>query len=120
MSLSKDDILNCNDLELESLEIPEWKNKESGDQTIFIKSLEDAVIKKCYSQNKTKGDNYNIDLDLIALSVCDENGNLIFDNKKDIPALGKKNNAVIRRIVKRILDINGLAEEGQREIEKNL
>jgi len=112
MALTRDQILNSNDIHVKEVQVPEW-----GD-SVFIKQLtraqQDEYLQRQYGATRLKQDNrakaqeisdvniYGHDAYLCACGICDEEGKPLF-KASDIDALRKKNGAAIGRIAAEIL-----------------
>jgi hypothetical protein len=97
MSLNKQDILQADDVVKELVHVPEW----GGD--VYVRNMtgdgrdewETHVIGL-----REEGKRLNmrgVRAKLASLTVCDENGNLLF-SKEDIDALGKRSAAALQRV----------------------
>lgn len=112
--LTKEDILACDDLERERVEVPEWsRNGEAAH--VFVRVLTGAEIKVL--QDKAVGK--DLDPAQIALfSICGEEGHRLFADS-ELPLLAKKSQRALTRIVEASLRVNGLDEKGREELEGN-
>jgi hypothetical protein len=116
--LSREQILNKNDIEVKQIPVPEW----GGD--VFIRQLtrgeQDTYLKRQYGETRLKQDSkaknqdisavniYGHDAFLVSCGVCDEDGKPLF-KAEDIEALKKKNGAVIGRLAVEIVKFSGMA-----------
>ena len=97
MALTRDDILNCDDVQIVKLSVPEWGGH------LYVKSMagedrdawEAAQIGGTATKPKVKLDNMRATL--AAHTVCDESGKLLFA-VADIVLLGKKSSAALERV----------------------
>lgn len=107
MSL-KDKILAAKDLKIEAVECPEWG------VTVYVRvmtgSQRDAYEFALSTRQKTGqlGDNFRADL--LAKTLCDERGELVF-SESDVSALGGKNAIVLERLVRVARRLNKLEED---------
>lgn len=112
--LTKEQILNCDDLKLERVEVPEW----GGD--VFVRTLsgkERDQIDSFIVESKKDSSYPGFRALLCAFSICDENGTSLF-TRADLEALEQKNAVVLQRIFDAALRLNGMsAEEARRKKE---
>lgn len=103
--LSRDDILNVNDIAVEELPVPEWGG------SVFVKTLtaeeRDLIEAQLVKINPNNGATASIKMDkLRALcafyGICDAEGKRIFTNTKDIDLLAKKSAAALDRVVSKV------------------
>ena len=118
MSLNKQQILSISP-RLKKVEVPEW-----GD-TVFIRPLtvlEHAKLADLGTKYE-KGSNVdrmkNGTMRLVQWSVCDEQGNQLFETA-DIEALMNKPTSAFLRLQDEILALSGMTGESRKELEKNL
>lgn len=116
--LSKDKILNSDDLQTEIVHVPEW------DGDVMVCSLtgvqrdhfEETIVRK---RGKNIDVNmHNLRAKLVALSVVDKDGSRIFTDA-DAIALGKKNASAIQRIYDVAARLSGLSKDDVEELVKN-
>lgn len=116
--LTKEAILQAQDLPFEDVEVPEWGG------TVRIRTLtgterdafESSVARK---QGKDVIMNYkNIRAKLVALTVVDGEGNRLFDDD-DAKELGKKSANVLDRLFEVAQRLSGLRDEDVEELAKN-
>lgn len=107
----KDQILAANDKPIEKLFVPEW-NLDVYIQV--ISAGERLAIEDAYNSKREK--------DIMSLTVayclCDENGNRIFDPKKDISLLSQKSANALLTIFKAASKLNKMREDDVDELEK--
>lgn len=116
--LGKEEILSANDLNYDTVDVPEWGGK------VRIKML--SGMERDSFDNSTiivEGKNVrmnskNIRAKLCALSIVDEKGKRLFD-ERDVIALGKKSAIALDRVYEAAQRLNGMGKELE-EIEKNL
>jgi hypothetical protein len=106
--LSKEQILAADDLPRETVAVPEW----GGD--VIVQVMSAAVSEAVF--NAAKGDNANFAIIMLASSLVDESGKLLF-TVDDIAAMKAKNSKVLTELVKVCSRINFLDEAAA---EKNL
>lgn len=116
-ALNKQAILSINDCSRKEVFVPEWHG------SVFLKSFnghEREQFETCMIARRKK-DSFNlVDLraELLTLTLCDENGELLF-SKEDVSALSKKSGAVLDRLFEEAGAMNGLSIAGAEEIRKN-
>ena len=94
--LTREQILAATDIKIEAVDVPEWGG------VVYVRNLKGRARDKFEgSRFRMKGDKVEILHDntranLLALSLCDEQGTLIF-TEADIVELGEKNAAVLDR-----------------------
>ena len=114
--LTKDAILNAQDLQRVEVEVPEWggtvwiRTLTGNQRDVFEASLMKANGK---TQNLT-----NVRGRFAALVVCDESGTQMF-NDAEAMKLGEKSAAALNRIWDAGTQLNGIGEEAVKELEKN-
>ena len=118
-ALSRDDILNADDLVSEAVKVPEWNG------IVYIRTMtgkerdqfESSLVRMngVSLADITK----NLRARLVCLTAVDEKGELIFTTK-DIDALGDKNSKALDRLYDVAERINGLTEKDVKALEENL
>lgn len=101
------------DLHVTSINVPEW----NFDVYVRMLSGDDIdAIGTAYQVTKDKSGvvaaNNAFTDELLVRSLCDEDGNQLFDIT-ELPSLKKKNGEALKRIVKESLRLNRLDKEGQ-------
>ena len=95
--LSRQDILDADDILKELVEVPEWGG------SVWVKGMTGSVRGKFEASiielrgQKTITDISNMREKLAAATICDEDGKLLF-SEKDIKALGEKSALALQRI----------------------
>jgi len=110
--LSKDDILNAVDLQTATVDVPEW----GGEVTIQGMTGKTREIFETMAADQSGANDSNIRAHLAALSIVDENGDLMF-SEDDVKALGEKSYLALDRVFKASQKLNAL--DSVEEIEKN-
>jgi len=116
--LSRDEILNKDDIQQENVSVPEW------DGDVIVRGLngydrdryEESMVErrgKSFSTNLE-----NIRARLVSLCVVDAEGKRIFADE-DIPALGKKSGAALERVFEVARKLSGLRNEDIEELAGN-
>lgn len=113
--LSKKDIFSKKDVQTKTINVPEW----DGEVIISTMSgfardkFEASILNKKGTYNPT-----NIRAKLVAASVVDEKGELLF-NENDLVKLGGKSCAALDRIFIEAQKLNGLGDAEVEELAKN-
>ena len=113
--LSRDDILNANDLKTETVQVPEW----GGEVNVrtMTGAERDAFESKIVGKNG--GVNMqNIRARLVSLTMVDENGDRIFSDD-DVKELGRKSAAALDRVFTAAQGLNKISDEDVEELAKN-
>lgn len=120
--LTKAQILAAEDLTTELVEVPEWGGE------VLVRSLTGQARDQYEADflliDTSKGKpSYDMDLEnararLVALSVVDEAGRLLFDDD-DVRELGKKSALALDRVYATAKRISGLSDEDVEELRKN-
>lgn len=115
--LTKDDILKTADLKIKEIDIPEW-----GGQVCLkvISSLDRDRYESWYVSAERSGNYEKARSLLVAMSLCDDKGVLLFNPKdsNDLAAIGNKNSLIIDRIWAEARKLNGI-DGGEKDKEKN-
>lgn len=119
MALSKQQILEADDLPREEVEVPEWggsiwiRTMTGVERDFFEQSVIGSHLNGNNRQNLT-----NVRARLVVLTAVDENGIRLFE-EKDADELGKKSSAVLDRLFAVAQRLNGLSRDDIEELEKN-
>ena len=118
--LSKDDILNADDLPMEEMIIPEW-----GDKKLYVATLNAKEMDEYTSSNvsideegKTVQNMKNFRARLCVLCIRNVNRKQMFDIS-EAKKLGKKSSSVVNRIFNKAQEINGLGVVAVKKLEEN-
>lgn len=109
MSL-RDQILAAVDLKVEPLEVPEWGC------TVYLKEMTGAARDRF--ESTFQKDRSNFRARLAALTLCDEQGNLLF-TEADVKALGEKSVGALQRVWDAALKVNAFTDQDVDDLEKN-
>lgn len=119
MTLSKDQILEANDLRSEEIAVPEWggsvrvRTMTGSDRDAFESSmmtlLQDGTRRPNLADMRAK---------LVALTVVDDVGTRLF-TLDDVPVLARKSAAALDRVYQAAQRLNGLNQQAEGEAEKN-
>ncbi|MFA5170425.1 MAG: hypothetical protein WC426_02585 [Sulfuriferula sp.] len=100
--LNKDQILAAQDLQRETVAVPEWGGE------VIIQALSAEQSEALVKSNNNNSDNFAVAL--LALSLVDESGTPLFTTDS-INELKKKSATVISALVKLCTKMNGLDKE---------
>jgi len=113
--LTRDQILAADDLPRELVKVPEWGGE------VYVRTMtgieRDRWEIQVVASNK-KSSPENIRAMMAALTVCDENNNLLF-TQDDVEALGKKSAAALDRVLQAAMSLNQISQSAVEELEKN-
>lgn len=116
--LNRDDILNAKDIETEEVKVPEWGG------SVLVRTMTGAgrdAFEQGIVASRVENKQKNIETiraRMVALSVVDESGNLLFTDE-DIPALGKKSAKALDRVYSVCSRLNALLDGDVEELAKN-
>jgi len=121
MTLTKEQILQADDLEIEVVEVPEW-----GGQ-VNIRALtgrERDNLEASVTRTNAKGEMIGMNLDnlrarLIAMSMVDDDGRLMFASRAEVLALGGKCGKILNRIFEVAQRLSGITPEDVEKLTKN-
>lgn len=118
MLLSKDQILNADDLKFEDIDVPEW----GGSVRISVMSASDRDSYEASTfkmvGKEVKPDMTNARAKLVSRCAIDEDGKLLFTTA-EVEKLGKKSASALDRLVNAARRINGMGEESIEDAVKN-
>jgi hypothetical protein len=114
--LTRDQILGANDLKVETVEVPEWGG------SVQVRTLtgkdRDAFVESLPTNPDGTTDPKNYRSALLAFTIVDENGELLF-SEEDVNALGNKSATAIMRVFAVANKLNGISASAVKEEEKN-
>lgn len=116
--LSREAILAADDLKTETVPVPEWGG------SVTVRGLSVRALVKWQAkfgfglEEDGQGSREDIAPSLVALSVIDEAGGLMF-SEDDVEALGAKSPSSIQTVFDACLRVNGLAPGADADAEKN-
>ncbi len=119
MTLNKDQILEANDLQSETVDVPEWhgsvrvRTMTGADRDAFEASMITTLVDGTRKPNMT-----NMRAKLVALTVVDESGALVFD-VADVDRLSLKSASALERVFAAAQRINGLGAQAEEISAKN-
>lgn len=117
--LTREQILEAQDLQTEVVEVPEWGGsvKVQGMTGRERDAFEAEILEqrgKKFSVNLL-----NVRAKLVAVSLVNGDGSRIFADR-DIAALGKKSAAALDRVYSVAQELSGISDEDAEELAKNL
>lgn len=117
--LTRDQILAATDMRIEEVDVPEWGG------SVFVRNLNGRARDKFESSRYKVSQDGKVELihdntraTLLALSLCDEVGTLLF-SIADVQALGEKNGATLDRLFEVAQRLSGLRTKDAEEKLKN-
>jgi hypothetical protein len=109
VALSKAAILAANDIKVSApVPVPEWNGE------VYIKTLlgtERDQFEDAISDKKTRRTQEM----LLVMTLCDENGKRLFDDK-DVEALAEKSSLVTARLFEKAWDLNGFSAKAGEQL----
>jgi hypothetical protein len=118
-NLSRNDILNVDDLKTEKVEVPEW------DGVVWVKTMTgaerdefDGTLVNVGADGVKRTNLKNYRARLVQVSCVDKDGKMLF-SPGDIPALGKKSAAGLDRIFVVAARLNAIGSDELKALEKN-
>lgn len=103
--LTRDDILNVDDLPRKAVEVPEWGG------TVYVRALTGGERDKL--ERMIASDSVNR-ASLAAMALCDTDGKRLF-SEEDVKKLATKSGTALERIVSATLSFNALTAEGEED-----
>jgi len=113
-NLTRDDILNADDIKTEKVEVPEW----GGDVFIRTMSAKEGDDFGASLIEGKKTNLSNVRAKFCALVIVDDKGKTLF-SEKDVRALGKKSSRALERIFTAAQKLNGMTPEDVEDMVKN-
>jgi hypothetical protein len=114
--LTRDSILNADDLKRELVNVPEWNG------TVYVRVLtgaqRDCIDQMLYANRTGKDPIKNIRATYLAASLCDDTGALLF-KPEDIAALGEKSAAALDRLFAVVQRLNKIGPKDLEEAKGN-
>lgn len=116
MLLTKAEILAAADVPHEEVDVPEWGGMVRV-QTMTGEAR-DRYEQAVFDSKSGKARLENIRAKLVAASIVDENGDLVFSDE-DIKALGRKSAKALDRVFEAARRLSGLTDQDVEELAKN-
>lgn len=115
--LSKQQILEAQDIKIEEVEVPEWGG------SVYVKVMNatqrDEFETFVYNR-QDQGDLRGMRLLLCKVCLCDAEGNQLFESAEDVKALGSKSGGALMVIFQAAMKLNAMRKEDIGGIEENL
>lgn len=117
MSLTKEQILNANDLPVEEVEVPQWGG------SVFVRTMtaseRDTLEGEQIAARKSGNTEFaDIRARIGARCIVDADGKRLF-SETEIGLLGQKSSAALDLIFEAAQRLNGMSDEDIEELEKN-
>lgn len=116
--LTKDQIFKADDLKTEVIEIPEWGGAVRV--ATMTGAGRDAFERSVWGADGQSRDLNNLRAKMVAATVVDDRGRLLFDSVEDVERLSVKSGAALDRIFAVARRLNRISPEDMEELEKNL
>ena len=121
MALTKEQILEAQDIQREEVEVPEWGG------TVYVKALtaaerdqyESTIIEFGMDGKPRKMRLDKIRTLLAAMTICDEDGARIFKDS-EIAAIGGKSAAALERVIEVAQRLSGISQNDVEELADGL
>ncbi len=116
--LTREEILQVQDLPVEDVHVPEWGGwvRVRGLTAEERDRLEASILEGQGKHTRVKME--NVRAKLVAMTVVDEEGNRLFTDE-DVAALAKKSATAMQRVFDVAMRLSGLTEEAMEELAKN-
>jgi len=115
MVLSKDQILQADDLKKETVDTPEW----GGDVLVReLRGRERDAFEEGSMDSKRNISMANMRARLVAMSAIDEEGQRLFSNK-EAAELGDKSATALNRLFEVCCRLSGITSDDVEKLEKN-
>jgi len=117
-TLTREQILNAEDLETREVNVPEWGGK------VMLKTMTGAERDAWESRIPLQTADKKIDIKemkacLLVLCIRDPKTSAFLFTEKDVPELNKKNSSVLDRLWQIASEMNGIGNKELEEIRKN-
>jgi len=111
--LTREEILDCQDLKIERLDVPEWGGY------VYVRSMT-ASERDAWEGRLIESKNKVPEMRSMLASelVCDENGKGVF-TPDDLQALGRKSGAALDRVFDKVQQLNKVSEKDLEELAGN-
>lgn len=117
--LSKAQILATEDLKTETVSVPEWNGEVIiSSMTGKARDAYENSIVEMDSNGKAKQNLQNLRAKLLAATLVDEKGSLLF-SENDIEALGKKSSKALDRCFEVAQRLNAVSNDDLEDLAKN-
>ncbi len=119
MALTRDEILDIQDIVIEEVDVTEWGG------SVYVKGMTGAERDKFeVSIVKTRGKQASVNMQnirakLAAQSICDKDGKRLF-TMKDVNALGEKSAAALQRVFNVAQRLSGISDDDLEELSEEM
>lgn len=109
--LSRDDVLNVPDVQVEEVDVPEWGG------TVLVREMTTAEVENMSVRASSRDGKLSVEgitgmrAQVVGWCLVDENGSPLLD-KEDIEELNKRSNKVIDRLFTKIMSLTGIDAPG--------
>ena len=114
--LNRESILSIKDYKVKPLTVPEWNN-----ETIYVRTMtgqdRDRFEYLAMQMADDKEQMIGVRAKLAVMTICDENGELLFTDA-DLKALGDKSGVALDRVFEAAQEINRITDEEVEQLEK--
>lgn len=113
--INKEQLLALDDTHVEEVFVPEWKD------SVYVRTVSAEVMDSFQLSIMSDNDNdrsrkmANFRARLVSITLCDEQGNPIMD-ERDARKLGKKSTRALDRIAEAARRLNGITPENEEEL----
>lgn len=125
MLLSRDNILQADDIETEDVPVPEWAPKGTPDPSVCVVRLRmltgterdrfERMMQEAQTNNSKKKNAENFRARMVALCAVDDEGKRLF-NTNDIAVLGTKSSKALSRVFDACQKMNGFTDSDVEEL----
>lgn len=109
--LNREAVLKVRDTETKDIPVPEWGG------SIRVRTMTVAE-RNDFARRATSEDKVNVSSWLVSILAVNEKGDSLF-TAEDVPELERRNFRAVDRVVKAILEVNGISEKKVEEAVKN-
>jgi hypothetical protein len=117
-ALTRDVIIGVKDSKMERVEVPEWGGH------VYVRTLtgrerdafEAETMKTRKGQKPGEGNYDNFRARFVALTMCDESGELLFKTRQEVAVLGSKSVAALQRVFIKAQELNGMSDQVEEEL----
>ena len=115
--LTREQIDALNDVEIVSVEVPEWKGQ------VFIRSLDaagrEAMAARLDKEKAKPNSKVSTAGIIVAAVLCDHAGRLLYGDEDGPAILSKRNTRALDRIIKAAKGLNGFGDDEVKAAAKN-
>ena len=107
--LTVDDILDANDVDIRPVDCPKWGG------TVYVRSMDlpnYAELEQWIAENRGNDDYYeNARLEMLARTLCDSEGNLLFVDRSHVEKLRSRNAGHLDKCWEQALIVNNMGSD---------